>query len=776
MIVRAFLCFLIGVFAPQLISFSRLAGLVAELCCAWVSPYMISAIVAAVVVLLWCMPEKWRRDLCCAAIGASLFLLNAELVIAERLDPELSGDSILTQIHIIDFPRTDGATTSFVARVSADARFPSRIRLSWFEAPVSLHLGDTWQVELRLRRPRGASNPGGMDLEAWLMRDRTGATGYVVDGKFSRLIDSGDLQGILRIRQNFVERVSKLLPGREAAGVLVALVVGARHLISSDAWQRYANTGTSHLMAISGLHIGLAATVSYFLASLVLGLTGGQSNQHDKALLVAMLIAVLYAGISGFAVPARRATLMLALLITVLLKRRQPGSFTVLVSAAALLAILDPLSTMAPGYKLSFGAVGILLWHAKSRYPGRSGFLGQHTGALRRLVAIQFALLAGLVPITVLIFDRIAVLAPLVNLLAVPLFSVVTVPAALLGLLLDGPFRVPGDYLLHLSAMSIDCLERLLAVTASDSARPVAEPVGIAWLFLFLPVLWLLLPAAWPGRYVAWAGFMALIAYRPDGPAVSCLSVTMLDVGQGLAVVARTQDHNLLYDSGPAYRSGGSAGERVILPYLESQGIRQLDKAVISHSDLDHAGGLDDLLDEVAIGEIQSGDELPWINVPVSRCEAGTSWTWNQVRFSILYPPSGSRLTGNDASCVLLLEAGARKLLLTGDIEEKIETRLVQSRVLPTVDVATVPHHGSRTSSIAPFVLSLESRLALVSAAYANQWGFPKEDVVARWEGAGAELFNTARSGAITVHLCADQTDVRIIEYRNSRRRIWHEE
>jgi competence protein ComEC len=224
------------------------------------------------------------------------------------------------------------------------------------------------------------------------------------------------------------------------------------------------------------------------------------------------------------------------------------------------------------------------------------------------------------------------------------------------------------------------------------------------------------------------------------------------------------------------WRSGASAGERVVLPFLRSVGITRIDRAIISHADLDHAGGLQAVLGSIPTGEVQSGDALPWIQEPVTRCQAGKSWQWDEVRFSYLHPSADSELLRNDASCVLLIEAGARRLLLTGDIESAVETALVQSRILPTVDIVSVPHHGSRTSSIAPFTQSLQPGFALVSAAHANQWGFPKDDVVARWQRVGARVLNTATSGAISVTLCAGQAEIELDEQRKVGRRLWHED
>ncbi len=776
MLTRACLMFLAGVMAPQLSSFARLPDHFPDAIYTSEQPLLVLGIFGLPALLLWLLPSQWRRDACCVLAGVALFLVHASLMIDARLAPGLAGDSILTTVRIDDFPSVSGDAYSFVASAESDPRIPARVRLSWFEPPVSLRIGDVWRVELRLDPPRGNSNPGTMDYEAWAFRERLGAAGYVVSGKHNRLLDSDTSRGIALLREHFVSRVLKLVPEREVAAVVVALVVGARHLVSNEQWDRYARTGTSHLMAISGLHIGLAAAGSYLLASLLFGLAGGQSNHHDRAMLIALIVAGLYAALSGFAVPARRATLMLALATAIVLWRRQVNACTVLVATAALISVADPLTTLAPGFQLSFAAVAVLLWLARrSAAHGASGRL-QPLHMLQSLAGLQLALLFGLLPLTVLNFDRVSLAAPAINLLAVPLFTLITVPFALLGLLLDGVAVAPGDWLLRLSAGTIVGLEYLLVWLAADerSAHTIAARQGIAWLCLFLPLVWVLLPARWPGRFSAWAGFLALLVYRPPSPPEGCVDITMLDVGQGLAAVLRTREHVALYDSGPAWRSGGSAGERIVLPYLRSQGISALDRVVISHSDLDHAGGLQAILEAIPAQRLESGDALPWIERHQSRCEAQDSWLWNGVRFDYLHPPVGHALERNDASCVLLVEAGQQRYLLTGDIEAAVETRLIQARILPEVNVVSVPHHGSQTSSLVPFIRSVNSGYALVSAAHRNQWGFPKENIVARWEGAGARVLNTATSGAIRVRMCVAGHGIELWEYRETAHRLWH--
>jgi competence protein ComEC len=266
---------------------------------------------------------------------------------------------------------------------------------------------------------------------------------------------------------------------------------------------------------------------------------------------------------------------------------------------------------------------------------------------------------------------------------------------------------------------------------------------------------------------------IAILLHNPRPPAEGCAVVTFLDVGQGLAVVVRTHRHTLLYDSGPAYRSGNNAAETVILPYLRSRGISSIDRLIISHADLDHAGGASTIAATMRVRRTMSGEPLP--DMRSLPCRAGQNWSYDGIGFSVLHPAIGSDFEGNNRSCVVLVEAGEYRLLLSGDIEKAAEHALVREHRLPSVYAVSVPHHGSRTSSVAPFVQTLQPSIAIVSAAYGNHWGFPKEDVVERWKAVGTTVMNTATAGAIEMRVCADTGFESITQYRVLNRRIWHE-
>jgi competence protein ComEC len=719
-----------------------------------------------------------RRAAACFVAGLALFALHAQHVIGHRLSPRFEGDSMLTTLQVVDFPRRRGGTISFVARPVDDSRVPARVRVSWYETAERPQIGDIWQFEVRLRRPRGTSNPGVFDYEAWLFRERIGATGYIVNGpRNQRLqVETGGL--VSRLRQRIAWRLESVIDDKDTAAVAVAISVGARHGITAEQWLHYAQSGTSHLMAISGLHVGLAATSAWFLVLAVCAVLRLGGNHLKLAWLASLMVAGGYACLSGFAVPARRASLMLLLLVIAFLWSREPRPFAILAAACLLVTVFDPLATLAPGFQLSFAAVLLLLWFAQRRAmePARSRIARMGHGA-KQLAAVQVFLLFGLLPLTVTNFARVSFVAPAVNFVAVPLFSVVTVPFALAGLSLDGPLAIAGDAALRIAAASIELLhwliERALAIPGGAVTTATIDPV--AGLYLLLVSAWALLPQGWLGRNVALLATLALVSDRVEGPPEACVDVHMLDVGQGLAVVVRTRQRTLLYDTGARFPGGADMATRVVLPYLSTRRITRLDRLVVSHSDIDHSGGTARVLSALDVSKVLAGEPDELAGGTAVACRRGEAWRWDGVGFRVLHPPGGGRHIGNDASCVILVEAGDARLLLTGDIESGVEGVLVRSGLPGPVDIITVPHHGSPTSSSAVFIRSVSAQTALVSAGYRNRWGLPRPEVVQRWEDAGAAVLVTSYDGAIGARLCDRAGIVQLFRNRQRSRRVWHE-
>ena len=735
--------------------------------------------VVVVAMYLWhrMRPGAWLL------LGFVLFMQAGQSVITERLDPRFAGDSMLTQVRIVDFPKSTGAAVVMIVAPLDDDRLPPRSRVSWFEPSQLPSIGDVWELELRLRRPRGNSNPGVFDFETWMFRQDIHAAGYVVSGKRNRLLATGTERIVDRFRRDFIALAKAAASNAETAAVLAAIGVGTRHLITPQQWQRYAQTGTSHLMAISGLHIGLAATIAFAVVAALSGVLRLPGNHLQRAVVAGVLLAIAYAAVSGLAVPARRASIMLSVAAVCFLRRRQINPASTAAFAAWCVYLFDPVSAMTPGFNLSFGAVAVLLWLARRHWhtPGEYRRLARVRRAVLQLMTMQGMLLLGLLPLTVLYFQRVAFAAPAANLLAVPVFSFVTVPAVLCGMILSGFSSVLSLPVLRVAAASTDFAEFLMR----QIERVPFTAVSIAaigpgeWCFVFLPALWVVLPRRWPGRWIAILAVIAIVLHRPASPDSGCLNAYFLDVGQGLAVVVQTSDHVLLFDTGASYRGGGSAAEQVVLPFLRSRGIDRIDWLVVSHADDDHAGGVAALADYFrggGLGAVLVGEKLLDVLDDAVDCYAGQRWSVDGIEFAILHPDAEFRREGNDASCVLVLRAGRHSILLTGDIEAAAERELIQRGRLLAVDVVLIPHHGSLTSSSRPFVNSTRPLLAIASTGFGNRWNLPQQRVTDRWQATGAQVLNTATSGAISLSMCSAGGIRWLRRERQQRRRFWHDE
>jgi competence protein ComEC len=712
-------------------------------------------------------------------LGFILFMQAGQDIVDDRLDRQFAGESLLTRVRIVDFPKMTGNSVVMLVEPLDDHRLPPRSRVSWFEPPLVPSIGDVWQFELRLKRPRANSNPGVFDLEAWMFRQKIHATGYVVSGKRNRRLQTGTESAINAFRGRFVARAARATDSPEVSAVLAAVAVGARHQISRRQWSNYALSGTSHLMAISGLHVGLAATAAFLLARALIGLLRIGGNAQIGAVAISVLLAAAYTAVSGFGVPGQRALLMLLVVACTLARRRQIDAFAALAVAAGVVFVLDPVATMTPGFNLSFSAVVLLLWLGRCRAgaaAGRNSF-GRLKNTARQLFIMQVVLLLGLMPLTVLIFHRVAFLATPVNLVAVPLFSIVTVPFTLAGLIIGEIHEQAGHVALQIAATSAGWLESLIerVVRLPFADITVAEIQGIGRLAVVLPIIWVVLPKGWPGRPVALLAVATLILHVPESPARTCVDAHVLDVGQGLAIVVQTRRSTLVFDTGASFRGGGSMAERVVVPFLKSKGIRRIDRLIVSHADTDHSGGVRRIHEFTAVGAMLVGEPLREKELPSSACVAGQYWTIDEVNFRILHPQAASPRKGNNSSCVLLIEVGGHSLLLTGDIEADAERELIEQNELIIVDAVLVPHHGSLTSSSMPFIDAVSPLVAIVSAGYGNRWGFPKERVTRRWQAVGAEVLNTATSGAVSLRLCAADGLRAARMDRHERRRFWRE-
>ena len=773
-----------------------LAQLVPELPPLWISVSLVCLAASAGIflVLRRAGSALWLMLCVMFALGLNYSLLRADLRMSQALPGIWEGRDI-ELIGIIDeLPQADAQGVRFAFAVeqvlTPKATVPPRIALGWYKATIkelqgeplpTLHAGERWQLTTRLKRPHGYSNPNGFDVEAWMLENEIRATGSVRGDEPNRRLAANagrPIDYLNQLRDRLRERMQQALKDQRYAGVLVALALGDQRAIAESDWALFNATAVSHLLSISGAHVTLFAT---WIALAVFAIWRRSPRLVARmpaqlaAATVAAIVAVAYAALSGFAVPAQRTCYMLLTAALALTLRRSLSPWLILSWAMVVVLVIDPWAVLAVGFWFSFMAVAMLMYVTVRRVGERPWW---HT-----LLLTQAAVTVGLAPLSIALFQQVSLVGPIANAVAIPLITMLVVPLTLVWLV------VPIDALLMVAHQLINWLTLGLQWLMTLPAPLWSQHMPPWWTvaLALLGSLILLAPRGWPHRWLGLVWCVPLFAITPARPAEGEFELTVLDIGQGTAAVVQTAHHTMVYDTGPRWTDTSDAGSRLIAPYLRASGSSHIHGLIVSHLDIDHSGGAKSLLKSVPVdwmltsvfAEAEIVNTANERNVKALGCAAGQSWTWDGVRFDVLHPDvdnyTEAKLKTNDRSCVVKISTARFSALLTADVEAMSEADIIERyAAAPSVlksDVLLMPHHGSLTSSTPEFIEAVAPKIALINAGYRNRFGHPREAVLARYAERNIPVMRTDWHGAITLN-SVDGIN-KIDRARETRQRYW---
>ncbi|WP_426699928.1 DNA internalization-related competence protein ComEC/Rec2 [Rhodanobacter sp. Col0626] len=729
----------------------------------------------AAALLAWRCP-RWRW-LACMLFGVAWAVWRGGLAMDARLPRELEGRDFMVIGTIADLPLARTDASSFSLRVESatldgqPTALHGLLTVSWYDGAPALQPCTRWRLLLRLKRPRGLLDPGGADSERSALERGIVATGYVRDDPANRPLDA-TLWCVDGVRDAVARGIAVRVHDPHDAALLQAFSVGDTRGLTQQDWAVARANGVSHLIAISGFHVGVAAVFGVWLAMLAYALwprLGLRLPRVQAQAATALLVAGAYSALAGFGLPTVRTLLMIAVVTLARCSRRGSSGAQSLALAMIAILLIDPLAVLAAGFWLSFVGVSFLMLCLQARGRGLRAFLHE-------LSAGQLVMTVALLPLTMWFFGQASLVGALSNLIAVPLISFVVVPCVLFGTLSLGlcpPLAMPAFWLAaRIAHAQWWLLERMATWPGAQWYLPAIQPHAL--LLALFGALWMFLPRGLPLRWLGLLLFLPLLWPARLLPAEGGFQVWVLDVGQGLSVLVRTRGHVLVYDAGARFPSGFDLGEAVVLPSIHALGLDRLDMLMISHGDNDHAGGAGAVAAAFPQASRYAG-EPSRMHIPMRQCMAGQSWQWDGVSFRVLSPTAGEGDRDNDSSCVLLVEGRHGRLLMTGDISSRMEPSVAAALGPGPSTLLLVPHHGSKTSSSDAFIDAIRPPLAVVSAGWHNHFGHPKPEVLARYARAHVPVFNTAMEGAIPLNFPADAPPSRGRGWRQQQSRYWRE-
>ncbi|QWE31849.1 DNA internalization-related competence protein ComEC/Rec2 [Polynucleobacter sp. Adler-ghost] len=768
---------------------------------------------------------------CCCALGFAWSAYYAQDRLSNILALEHEGKDLVLEGRVNALPQSasSGAKFSFEVDRAFLGRerirsFPPQVYLSWQPAwrnpqdVPEVIPGQRWELKVKIKRPYGSLNPHTFDFERWSFHQDFGASGSVRSGQLILEKDIAFTEFTLAMeyqRWKLRQKIQRLL-SKDAryGGVIAALVMGDQNAIDQEDWRVFNATGIGHLISISGLHVTMLAGFGAMLATFIwrrntlpLSVPVGK-----VAAAVGFLTAFVYAWLAGFQIPAQRTMYMVGVVAFALWSGRNPRSFDIWWWALFFVLVIDPMATYTPGFWLSFGAVAAILYAMQDS----AGLLGLPTGrelevhwrnrviqALREACRVQAVVTIALLPLTLYWFYQVSIVSPLANAIAIPVVSYIVTPLAIAGALLPDFI---GKYLLIPAHATMDYLAIMLAWMASWkwsiawSSQPAWWAIALSTIGILIAIRPGSIQESWMSRIAGLVLCATLFiqlstsAHLEKGE----FRATVLDIGQGTAVLIETKTKRLLYDTGPI-QGKDNAGQRIILPYLRGRGINHIDRMIISHSDSDHIGGAATLLKEISFDSMMGSlpstnpllENLKERKIPAIPCRFGQQWSWDGVDFHIWHPHEHTNFEDhhprkpNEVSCVLEVRNQTTSFWLTGDVEKQGEAEITERLTQKALNhlrnknlIFMAPHHGSKTSSSQEFLTALSPDEAFAQNGYRNRYGHPHSSVTVRYQSMNIPFYQTPNTGAQVWEFPAQserkQTESRF--WRQDRKRLWHRE
>lgn len=622
--------------------------------------------------------------------------------------------------------------------------------IAWYQHPPQLQVGQHWQFIVKLKPPIGSRNPGGFDYADFLIHQGISATGYVVARDKNQLLSAKKLFLIDHLREKIQQQISSTIPNSTIAAFISALCVGLRDGLTQSDWQVFQKTGTNHLVAIAGLHIGFVVAAIFLLTNkivrlfppLLLRVPAGRIAE-----IAALCAAFFYSALSGFAIPAQRASIMLFILMIGNIIFRNGSMWYRWFVAMIIILMINPFDCCESSFWLSFVSVGLLIWVMSDRLRSPSHWISYGK--------MQMTMMVGLMPLMIWFFQQVSVVSFVANAIAIPWVGFVILPIALSACVMClFHFFWVSQTLFWLSGKCLYPLWKILFFLSriSFSSWHHAFSNVVILLLGMLGVIILLAPRGFPAKWVGCFGFLPLFFYHLKTPEFGNFKATVIDVGQGLSVLIQTKNHVMLYDTGAHFPGGFDFGDSVVTPYLREQGISEINRLEISHGDNDHSGGADAIVKNFRVDRIFTSAPKLVRHFHADYCNSTQQWNWDGVHFMTLSPAPSEPYEDNNSSCVVKVIGKHGQLLLTGDIQRETESRLVQqygNQLHSTVLI--VPHHGSRTSSSNVFISAISPQYAVISAGKYNRYHLPVESVVYRYKKHHIVLYDTADTGAVNI-------------------------